>query len=647
MRTKIAAEAVAITLSCLLAVPLQAQSAGDQTPRVQYNAGFKGAYRPGSVSPAGFADTSRVNDLIRAGQLYLSLDDAIALALENNLDLELQRFAIQLARTDELRARAGSTLRGVQLTVNEAPAGVGGPGSPLNNSAAGGVTPQTAVPLNVTDTQLIAQSVNNLAITGGFAPVNGPAIPLFDPTLTGSLLAQHLSTIQTTTAATGTQYLATNNFNTNLGYLQGFSLGTQVAGTFQNQRITQNALRNIFNPYDVTSLGFTVSQPLLRGFGKELNQRFIRIAKNSGRISDFVFQQQVISTVSGVVRLYYDLVSLNEDFLVKTQTLATAQRLYEDNRNKVEQGTLAPIELTRAQAQVAAARQDRINAEGFVRQQELIFKNFLTRNATLDPLIHDARIVPTSPLVVQDQPTQTIDELVKLAIANRPEYQTAQLQIENANISLEGARNGLLPQLDLVGSMTNTGFAGDANSLLPLPGPGAYLGLGGGAGSNLGQILRRDYPSATVSLNLTLPIHNRTAQADLARDEIQLRQTQIRARQLENQIRVEVEDALIALQRTRAAYDAAQETRRLQEQSLEIEHERFSSGLSTNFLVIQYESFVAQARSSEVAARGAWAKARNQYERVLGLTLRNHNVSVEEAVRGQVSRPSTPAIPKN
>ena len=168
----------------------------------------------------------------------------------------------------------------------------------------------------------------------------------------------------------------------------------------------------------------------------------------------------------------------------------------------------------------------------------------------------------------------------------------------------------------------------------------------GGVGSALGQILRRDYPTATVSLNLTLPIHNRTAQADLARDEIQLRQTQIRARQLENQIRVEVEDALIALQRTRAAYDAAQETRRLQEQSLEIEHERFSSGLSTNFLVIQYESFVAQARSSEVAARGAWAKARNQYERVLGLTLRNHNVSVEEAVRGQVSRPSTPAIPK-
>jgi outer membrane protein TolC len=635
-------KALAALLSVMLAAPLPAQTATDQTPRVQYNPGFRGAYKPGSVSAADFTDTNRVHDLILAGQLYLSLDDAIALALENNLDLQLQRFAIQLSHTDELRARAGNTLRGVQLTVNEAPAGVGGPGSPLNNSAASGVTPQTAVPLNVTDTQLIAQSVNNLAITGAFPNINGPALPVYDPTVTGSLFEQHLSTIQTTTATTGSQVLSANNFNTNLGYVQGFSLGTQVAGNFQNQRITQNALRNIFNPYDITNLGFTVTQPLLRGFGKEVNQRFIRIAKNSEKISDFVFQQQVVSTVSGVIRLYYDLVSLNEDLRVKRQTQATAQRLYEDNQSKVEQGTLAPIELTRAQAQVAAARQDGINSEGFVRQQELILKNFILRNAARDPLVHSARIMPTSPLVVEDQPSDNLDDLVKMAVSNRPEFQAAQLQIENANISLEGARNGLLPQLDLVGSMTNTGFAGDTNPLSPFPGNGAYLGQGGGFPSAVGQIFRRDYPTLSMSLNLTLPIHNRTAQADLARDEIQLRQTQVRARQLENQIRVEVEDALIALQRTRAAYDAAQETRKLQEQSLEIEHERFSSGLSTNFLVIQYEAFVAQARSSEVAARGAWAKARNQYERVLGVILKNHDVSIDEAVRGQVSRPSAP-----
>ena len=178
--TQAATRCLAALLSATLAAPLPAQTAGDQTPRIQYNPGFRGAYKPGSVSAANFDDSNRIQDLIRAGQLYLSLDDAIALALENNLDLQLQRFAIQLARTDELRARAGGTLRGVQLTVNEAPAGVGGPGSPLNNSAASGVTPQTAVPLNVTDTQLIAQSVNNLAITGAFPNINGPAVPGYD-----------------------------------------------------------------------------------------------------------------------------------------------------------------------------------------------------------------------------------------------------------------------------------------------------------------------------------------------------------------------------------------------------------------------------------------------------------------------------------
>jgi outer membrane protein TolC len=639
--------AIALTLSVFLAAPLPAQTSGNQTPRVQYDTGFRGTYRPASVSPANFGDSGRARDLIRAGQLYLSLDDAIAIALENNLDLQLQRFGSQLAVTDELRARGGSTLRGVNLTVNEAPAGVGGPGSPLNNSAASGVTPQTAIPLNVTDTQLIAESVTNLAVTGTFPTISGPALPFYDPFVNASTLVQHLSVLQTNLATNGTPVASTTNFNNNVAYTQGFSLGTNLTGAFQTQRTLQDAPRNLFNPYYLSNLGFTVTQPLMRGFGKEMNRRFIRIAKNSEKITDYVFQQQVVSTVSGVVRLYYDLVSLIEDLRVKEQTQATAQRLYTDNQSKVEQGTLAPIELTRAQAQVAAARQDSINAEGFVRQQELILKNFLMGNATTDPLVHSARIVPTSPLVMEDQPTQTIDELVKSAVANRPEYQAAQLQIDNANIGLEGARNGLLPQLDIVGTMTNAGYAGPQDSTLGIVPPGAYLGLGGGFGSSLGQIFRRDYPNLSIGLNLTLPIHNRTAQADLARDEIQLRQTQIRARQVENQIRVEVEDALIALQRTRAAYDAAVETRRLQEQSLEIENERFASGLSTNFLVIQYESFVAQARSSEVAARGAWAKARNQYERVLGVILDIHHVSIDEAARGQVSRPSVPDIPRH
>jgi len=275
----------------------------------------------------------------------------------------------------------------------------------------------------------------------------------------------------------------------------------------------------------------------------------------------------------------------------------------------------------------------------------------LTRNASADPLVHEARIVPTDPLHVEPAPGQTQDEMVQTALQFRPDYQAAKLQLANSEISLKGSRNGLLPQLDIVASAANNGLAGAPNpafvtSSITTVSPTELLGYNAGLGSAIEQILRRDFPTYSIGLNLTLPVRNRAAQADLARDEIQLRQTQVRAKQLENQVRLEVEDALIALERTRAAWEAAVETRKLQEQSLEIENERFNVGLSTNFLVIQYESYVAQARSTEVASLGAYAKARSRLDSVMGIILRANHVTIEEALKGQISRVSSPAVPK-
>jgi outer membrane protein len=227
---------------------------------------------------------------------------------------------------------------------------------------------------------------------------------------------------------------------------------------------------------------------------------------------------------------------------------------------------------------------------------------------------------------------------------NRPEYQAAKLQLTNSQISLKGTRNELLPELDLVGNYQSAGLAGGQNPGINVVG-NPIAGVGGNYGTVLDQILKQTYPTVSVGINLTLPVRNRVAQADVARDELQLRQTQIRLKQLENQIRAEVEDALIALQRTRAAYEAATLTTKLQVQSLEIEQEKFDVGLSTNFLVIQYQSYVAQARSTEVAALDGYAKAKDQYERSIGLTLNNHNVSIDEAFKGIVQRVSTPALP--
>lgn len=636
MKSSITARAVAFVLCCLC--PVEAQT--DRIPNVEYQPGFGGIYKRSVVSSFSFRDEPRIHELIRGGQLYLSLQDAIALTLENNLDIQLERYGIPMAATDTLRAKGGGTLRGVPFIVNDAPPGVGGPGAPLLNSAPTGATPQSNVTANVSDGQFLAQGQVNTSLTPVFSFSSGPAIPQFDPAITGELLAQHATTPETSTLITGTAALVSNTISGNAGYTQGFSSGTQVTAGFQNLRTNSNSTRNLIDPYYNSTLGVTITQPLLRGFGRNLNTRFIRIAQQSQKLSDNVFRFQASLTVGGVIRLYIDLVSLNEDLRVKQQTLTTAQRLAEDNRSKVEQGTLAPVEVTRAAAQVASARQDVINAEGLARQQELILKSVISRDFSADPILHAAHIIPTDSLQVEPAPAEPTADLVQRALISRPDYLAAEAQLKTSEIALTGSRNELRPQLDVVANAANSGLAGGINpnftaSSLSAGGAGSLLGYDLGFGSALAQVLRRDYPTYSIGLNLTLPLRNRVAQADVARDELQFRQVEVRLKQLENTIRVQVEDAVIALERTRAAYEAATEARKLQEQSLEIEQARFDAGISTTFLVIQYEGIVAQARSTEVSALGAYAKARSQLDAVMGIILRAHRITLDQAYKGQ------------
>jgi outer membrane protein TolC len=346
-------------------------------------------------------------------------------------------------------------------------------------------------------------------------------------------------------------------------------------------------------------------------------------------------------------------VALQADVQVKEETLALAQRLLEDNRTQVQQGTLAPVELARAEAQVTAAEQDLANSSGYELQQELLVKTVLTKKGTADPRIRETRILTTDsiepPAQANDQPAE---ELVTEALRQRPEILQARLQVENSHISLEGSRNELLPALDLVAGAQNAGLAGQANPLAQTasgtgsasstsastPVAGSTANTGGISGS-LGQAFSFRYPTYSVGVQLELPIRNRVAEADVVRDEYQLRQWQIRFQQLENQIRLEVEGALIALNQARQAYAAATRTRELQEQSLKIELEKYGVGLSTTFLVLNYQSMLAQAKSTEVASRDAYAKARIQLERAVGRTLEANGISFETAYRGQVKTP--------
>jgi outer membrane protein len=625
----------------------------NQAPRILperdhwYERAF-GPYVAKRVPPPDFQNSPRIYSLIRAGNLYLSLSDAIALALENNLDIEVQRFWLPIAASDLLRAKGGAvSLRGIILDVTDLPPGIGGPATPLLNAAASGALPTFTVPAGIAELAAVTPPTpSGINIIGAQNFSAGPPVPQFDPAITGNLQWMHQSTPEISSFASGTPVLTGNSISGNMGISQGFSTGTQIGLSYTADRQSTSAVNTRLEPYTTSSLGLTVTQPLLRGFSRAVNRRFIRIARNNEKTSSLVFRQQAIATVSDVITLYDDLVSLIQDVRVKEETLAVAQQLYENNRISVQQGTLAPVELTRAEAGIAAAQQDLVNSRGFELQEELILKTVLSKRGTTDPALRAARLIPTTALEVPAQePVRITEDLVAEAYRSRPELEEARLQIQNSHISLEGSRNELLPQLDFVATAQNSALVGRTNQLAStttnfgLPLSVINQGFIGGAGTSLSQIFSFRYPTYAVGIQLNLPLRNRIAQGDVIRDELQLRIWDVQYQQLQNQVRLQVEAALIALTQARDAYDAAVQARRLQEQSLAIEQERFQTGLSTTFLVMQYQSFVAQARSTEVATRGVYAKARIALERAMGTTLETHDVTVEEAYRGQIAHP--------
>ena len=586
-------------------------------------------YLAKNITDIDFKNSTQVHDLIRAGNLYLSLSDAIALSVQNNLDIELQRYSLPTADTEILRAQGGGQLRGLLYTFNETPTGIGGPNSPLVTTAATQSTPGTTVATNANELALLGEPQVNDSILGTVPLSSGSQIPVFDPFLSAGYNFQHVDTPQLTSTFAQGGDLSANMQNANVGYNQGFSPGTNISASFLNSRTSNNSLSNSFNPYINSGLGVTVTQPLMRGFGRELNRRFIRIAGNEQKITTLLFRQQLIATVYGVVRLYTDLVSLAEDVKVKQDTYQFAQALLQDTQDRVNEGTQAPIELTRARAQVSATQQDLINSQGLLEEQEAILKNVITRRGAEDPEVRDARIVATDPLnIPATDDSRPIDELLNQASTTRPDLAQASLQTENTRIGLEGSRNALRPELDVVGTAQSNALAGDPNALNNAVPAGAYIGGYGGA---LQQVFTGKNPTVAVGLQLTLPVRNRIAQADAVRDELQLRQTQIRERQLRNQAQLEVEDALIGMRRARASYDAAVQTTKLQEESLQAEQIKFMEGASTSFFVIQYQSYLAQARSTELAAKGAYIKARAALQRAVGSILDDNGVSFDAA----------------
>lgn len=623
-------------VSCVLLLIIPPGRAQTNTPSGLHEtriSRLSGPYRVREIAPVNLANSNRIENLLRGGKLYLSLQDTIALALENNLDIELQRYGPQIADASLLRAKAGGLLRGVSSAVQVGPAG-----APTQVGQATGISTSAAAQAS------LASSTGS----GTLISQTGTAIPNLDPVITGFARWGHATNPQTSTFVSGTNTLVTRNDLANFAVQQSFLTGTSVSLGLSNSTIHSNSLRSELNPSTSSSLTFSLTQRLLQGFGASVNSRNIRVAKNNREVSDLVFKEQVITTVSAIINLYWDLVSFGEDVKVKQQAVELNQKLLGDNKIQVEIGTLAPIEVVRAEAELASAQQDLTISETRVLQQETILKNALSRTGIASPAVADARIIPTDRIQVpQSEPIQPVQDMISSALQSRPELAQRRIQLTNDKINLEGSRSQLKPSLDAVANLANNGLAGDP-SLLPLPIGSPPRSVTpyfiGGYGTVLSQLFGRNFPDYNVGLQLNIPLRNRAAQADMVLDQITVRQREIGLQQLQNQVRLDVQNALIALQQSRAVHQAANKTRLFREQTLDAEQKKYALGASTIFNVILVQRDLAVAQSAEVSALSTYSKARVQMDVATGQTLTSNQISVGEAFRGSVSRPPS-ALP--
>ncbi len=610
-------------------------------------------YAPRHVAAPNLANTARIDSLMRDGKLYLSLNDAIALALENNLDVAIARYNLNIADTDVLRARAGAPILGVNAGVvqNTPGGGVGGIGASAGVSTGG--------------TSLGAGGIG--AGTNGLVSSTlglGPTITSFDPVITGTLQNDHLS--QTASSifqgVTPGTSLAQNTGTVNLAYQQGFSWGTNLSVGFNNTRVTTNSFFSSLSPQINSNFQFRLTQHLLQGFGLPANTRFLHIARNNRELSDVAFRLQIIDSVDQIENIYWDLVFAYENARVQNESLAFAQKTLSDTKKQVEIGSLAPIETVRAQSTVAQDQRLVTTAQTNLELEQLLMKNALTRSLR-DPILATAEVIPTSTMEIpaEEQVVPT-EDLINDALRHRAELVETRIDLNSRDYSNKAVRSALLPSVDLFAYYGGAGLGGrqnTANVCANPPTPDQLLfgcasnnpadpdqiapttGLGG----TLNQLVNSTSPDKGVGLSLNIPIRNRAAQAVQIRSELEYRQAQMRQQQIENQVSIEVRSAQYTVQQNRASVDSAKAALDLARQSLDAEQKKYQFGTSTTTLVLQYQSELATAESTLVNATVAYEKSRIELDRSTGTLLDHNGISVDDAARGQVTRmPNVPYI---
>jgi outer membrane protein len=578
-------------------------------------------YKPPAVSPIRLANSSRLGNLMRAGKLYLTVSDAIAVAIENNLDLEVARYSPVLAEWAVERAEAGGPIRGVPSApalVSGVDSGLGVNGSALSAGlSTGGSTIQ-------------------IGGAGGGASIQqiGPITQVLDPTLQNTTTFSHLTQPQANQLVSQTSALIQTTHNYNTVLTQGLLSGGYIQFRDYEQFLKENAPTDALNPGLGPYFDLYLQHNLLQGFGAKVNGRGIRVAKRNRAAAPEMLRAQLLVLVANVLDLYWDLVTANEQLQEAQRSLEIAQKVYTDTNTEVQLGVLPGIELPRAQVEVASRRQDVILAQEAVSTGETSLKQVLTR--TLDPIVDQAEIVLLDRIrVPETEELPPLRELVQRAMAKRPDVALSKIADETAAINSIGTENGLLPTLQGYLRTRDRGAAGTA-----VPGNGANPYFVGSYGTAVGQILRRDFPNDIAGAFISVPLRNRQAQGDYGVDQLQLRQSDVRGRKDLDQIVVDVSLQMIAVRQARARFAAAVSTRELNEQLLLAEQSRFAFGNSTLNNIILAQRAVVTAQSAETGARAAYAHARTALDQVLGETLEVNHVSIDEGLSGRVDKES-------
>ncbi len=596
-------------------------------------------YLPTSVPRPNFLNSLQLDDLVKSGKIYLSLGDAVLLALQNNYDIAIQRINLDIADTDLLRARSGNTLLGVNAGTVTNTLGGGTTATPVGGGPGGTSTAAGGAGAGFGGVQRTTSG-------GGTVPV------LLDPSLTGTIELNHMIQPEQSPIFSGGLPAINQNTNTyNFTYNQGFMTGTTMQVSFQNTRLTTDNPFDFFSPTLQSTFNFALTQHLLQGLGWGVNGRFIVQAKNDRRIADSAFRAQLLYTINQVENIYWGLVGAYEDVQSKERALAQSTRLVQDNEKQLQIGSLAPLDVVNARSGMASDQQALIASENKLEYQQLVMKQAISRNLD-DPVLANAPVIPTDRVSLEETPEEHMgaDELVREADANSPAIEQGILNLRNDEITLKGERNALLPVLDVEAFYGASALGGSVspycnNGLLVAFGvPGGCHSLtGAGYSTVFGNLFNSSAPNKGVMFNLNVPLRNRRAQSEQARSQLEYRQAQLQLQQVYVQIRMNVVNDQYALTNDRAAVRSAEANRDYNRQSLDAEEKKLHLGASTTANVLQQEKNLAAAEDSLISATTQYAMDRAALREVLASTLDRYGISIIDAASGNVQTP--PSIP--